>query len=205
MKLQITLLLVCGLYPSVLSLNCYQCIPDPSGTCTDRQTACPSQCVSATVAVNVAGQQNEISTKGCASAAECVSGSLNLGIVKTTINTQCCSTDLCNSQKPPALPSKPPNGKQCYYCIDKDCSGTVDCLGDEDQCISATVNAAGVQVKMKGCATRSICNAPTGSMQTAGISGDLSCCSGNLCNGAEGVKISLLFVLVPLLSSFLFL
>ncbi|XP_066528936.1 phospholipase A2 inhibitor gamma subunit B-like [Hoplias malabaricus] len=205
MKLQITLLLVCGLYPSALSLNCYQYIPGPSGTCTTTQTVCPSQCVSATVIVNATGQKKEISTKDCASAAECVSGSLNLGIMKTTINTQCCSTDLCNSQNPPALPTKSPNGKQCYYCTDKNCSEIVDCLGDEDQCISATVSADGVQMGMKGCATRSICNAPTGSMQTAGISGDVSCCSGNLCNGAEGVKISLLFVLVPLLSSFLFL
>ncbi|XP_066527006.1 urokinase plasminogen activator surface receptor-like [Hoplias malabaricus] len=205
MKLQITLLLICGLYPSALSLKCYQCIPDTSGTCTNTQTVCPSQCGSVTTVVNVAGQQSAISAKDCASAAECVSGSLNLGTMKTTINTQCCSTDLCNSQNPPALPFKSPNGKRCYYCTDKDCSGIVDCLGDEDQCISLKVSAAGVQVTSKGCATRSICNAPTGSMQTAGISGDVSCCSGNLCNGAEGVKISLLFVLVPLLSSFLFL
>ncbi|XP_066526948.1 urokinase plasminogen activator surface receptor-like [Hoplias malabaricus] len=189
----------------VLSLKCYHCIPDPSGTCTNTQTACPSQCGSVTIVVNATGQQKETSNKGCAPAAECVSGSLNLGIMKTTVNTQCCSTDLCNSQNVSALPFKSPNGKQCYYCADKDCSGTVDCLGDEDQCFSFTANAAGVQVKIKGCVTRSICNAPTWSMQTAGISGDLSCCSGNLCNGAEGVKISLLFVLIPLLSSFHFL
>ncbi|KAL6483693.1 hypothetical protein MHYP_G00085650 [Metynnis hypsauchen] len=108
--------------------------------------------------------------------------------------------------------SSSPNGRKCYTCANGDCSGTVNCEGNEDQCISTTGNSVGAQVK--GCASRSFCTAGAASMQTAGVTGGVTCCDGNLCNGglskndvynsAEGVKLGLLIMLVPLISSILF-
>ncbi|XP_036418611.1 ly6/PLAUR domain-containing protein 3-like [Colossoma macropomum] len=204
MKLQVTLALISVLLPKALTLECYRCIPDVSGTCTDTQTVCADRCGSATALVNTAGIEQKVSAKDCAVAAECVNGSLNLGLMKMTINTQCCTTDRCNTQVPAALPFGSPNGKKCYTCVNNDCTGTVSCLGGEDQCVSATATASGVQVTMKGCASRSLCTADASSMQAAGITGSVSCCEGNLCNSAEGVKLSLLIMLVPLISSVLF-
>uniref|UniRef100_A0A3B4D5A8 UPAR/Ly6 domain-containing protein n=1 Tax=Pygocentrus nattereri TaxID=42514 RepID=A0A3B4D5A8_PYGNA len=146
-----------------------------------------------------AGAEHTIRTKDCARAAECVSGSLNLGVMKMSLNTQCCTSDRCNT-----LPFGSPNGKKCFMCTDKDCSGTVSCEGDQDRCVSATVTANGVQVAMKGCVSRNFCTTDASSMQAAGITGSVSCCEGNLCNGAEGVKLSLLIMLVPLIFSTLF-
>ncbi|KAL6483687.1 hypothetical protein MHYP_G00085590 [Metynnis hypsauchen] len=186
---------------AALTLQCNQCIPGLTGMCTDTQTTCTDQCSSATVLVRA---EQTVRTKGCAAAAECVSGSLNLGVMKRTINTQCCTTDRCNSQFPAVLPFGSPNGKTCYTCINNDCRGNVSCEGGQDRCVSAIVTADGVQVAMKGCMSRSLCTADRLRMKAAGITGHVSCCEGNLCNGAEGVKLSLLIILVPLIFSTLF-
>ncbi|KAL6483690.1 hypothetical protein MHYP_G00085620 [Metynnis hypsauchen] len=204
MKLQLTLVLICVLFPKALTLNCYQCIPGLTGTCTDTQTTCPDQCGSQTFVVSAAGVNQEISEKTCSTSALCVSGSLNLGLLSMSLNSQCCSTDLCNSQKAPASSQGSSNGNQCYTCTNNDCTGTVSCLGDEVQCISATATTAGVQVALKGCASRSLCSTDITNLQAAGITGSVSCCNGNLCNSAEGVKLGLLIMLVPLISSILF-
>ncbi|XP_036448129.1 prostate stem cell antigen-like [Colossoma macropomum] len=145
------------------------------------------------------GGPAELTVKSCATAEQCVTGSLNLGLLK--INSKCCSTDLCNSNKAPALSL---NGKKCYACADDDCTRTMNCEGDEDQCISARVSLGGVQMEMKGCASRSFCSSETSSMKAAGITGRVSCCEGDMCNSTEGVKLSLLIMLVPLISSILF-
>ncbi|KAF5885577.1 urokinase plasminogen activator surface receptor-like, partial [Clarias magur] len=79
---------------------------------------------------------NNIQT--CGAPDLCVNGSLNMGTVKVTTNTKCCSTDLCNTQKLPELPQQPPNGRSCYTCSDSSCSGTVSCTGNETRCINAT-------------------------------------------------------------------
>ncbi|KAI4879262.1 hypothetical protein NFI96_020804 [Prochilodus magdalenae] len=112
-------------------------------------------------------QEHAVNAKGCAAAPECISGSMNLGLSKTTINTKCCSTDLCNSEIPPA-------------------------------------NEGGTSVTLKGCVSRSLCTASKSSVwgkKDLRLT-EMSCCKGNLCNSAAGVKLSLLIMLVPLLSSF---
>lgn len=43
----------------------------------------------------------DIKMKTCSVEDLCVSGSINMGIVKVTNNAQCCSTNLCNSGTPP--------------------------------------------------------------------------------------------------------
>ncbi|KAL6483732.1 hypothetical protein MHYP_G00086040 [Metynnis hypsauchen] len=153
---------------------------------------------------SLGGRKHEIHSKTCATAGQCVTGSLNLGHMKMTFNAKCCSTDLCNSQKVPVLPQGSPNGKICYACSEDGCSETVRCEGDQDRCISATVNSGGVKMTMRGCVSRSLCAGDTSNIEEAGITGDVRCCEGNLCNSAAGVKLSLLILLVSLLSSILF-
>ncbi|XP_036448317.1 urokinase plasminogen activator surface receptor-like [Colossoma macropomum] len=204
MKLQLTLVLICVLFPKALTLNCYQCIPSASGTCTDTQTTCTDQCGSATAVVTIGGVQQQVSTKTCLASGLCVSGSLNIGFGTMTFNSQCCSTNLCNSQNVAALSQGSANGNKCYTCINNDCTGTVNCAGTEDRCISATVYYSNSQVTAKGCVSKSLCTTDTSNLQAVGVTGSVTCCEGNLCNSAEGVKLSLLIMLVPLLSSILF-
>uniref|UniRef100_A0A8B9GQB4 UPAR/Ly6 domain-containing protein n=1 Tax=Astyanax mexicanus TaxID=7994 RepID=A0A8B9GQB4_ASTMX len=137
----------------------------------------------------------------CRITPECLSGNTNLGAVKISINTKCCSTDLCNKQSVPALSRGSPNGRKCYTCANNQCTGSVDCEGDEDHCINIKSSAGNVKVTLKGCASKSVCDGVQGSMSTAGVSGSLNCCQGNLCNGAERFYLSLfLLILGPLLS-----
>ncbi|KAL7864070.1 hypothetical protein AOLI_G00154900 [Acnodon oligacanthus] len=169
-----------------LALDCYRCIPGLSGTCADTQTDCSDQCASMTTVMNADGLEHVRRWKACAAAEQCVAGSLNLGVVNVAINSICCSTAFCNSQKVPALPQQPANGMKCYTCAENGCTETMSCKGDEDRCISATVIADGVQTTMKGCVSRSLCTAEARSMQTAGVTGSVNCCEGDLCNSAEG-------------------
>ncbi|KAL7859136.1 hypothetical protein SRHO_G00142830 [Serrasalmus rhombeus] len=102
-----------------------------------------------------------------------------------TVNSKCCNSELCNSQKVPVLPQGRPNGLKCYTCTDKDCSQTVNCEGDQDRCITSTVNSSGVQLTMKGCGSKDLCSGDAFSSEEAGPVGDMSCCEGNFCNSAK--------------------
>ncbi|KAI4904707.1 hypothetical protein NFI96_025771 [Prochilodus magdalenae] len=65
-------------------------------------------------------------------------------------------------------------------------------------------NEGGTSVTLKGCVSRSLCTASKSSVwgkKDLRLT-EMSCCKGNLCNSAAGVKLSLLIMLVPLLSSF---
>ncbi|KAL7864094.1 hypothetical protein AOLI_G00155140 [Acnodon oligacanthus] len=68
----------------------------------------------------------------------------------------------------------------CYNCIAlSNC--TISCAGNQTQCYSVSGTS-------KGCIDKRSCNAT------------MTCCSTDLCNSAEGVKLSLLFM-VLLISS----
>ncbi|CAM4665169.1 unnamed protein product [Leuciscus chuanchicus] len=95
-------------------------------------------------------------------------------------------------------PSNIPNGRKCYYCDGQTCSNTVSCSGTEDRCVKATVTLGSLSAVVKGCATTSICDA-TFIPDIQGI----SCCEGNLCNGAQSVTQSFLFLCCSLLSYFM--
>uniref|UniRef100_A0A673FRW7 Uncharacterized protein n=1 Tax=Sinocyclocheilus rhinocerous TaxID=307959 RepID=A0A673FRW7_9TELE len=70
------------------SLSCYECI-SLTGSCADQQE---KPCPSGTSNINE-------KMKGCA--ADCASGSMNLGIVRTS--SVCCNTDRCNVQDAPGI------------------------------------------------------------------------------------------------------
>ncbi|KAI4885148.1 hypothetical protein NFI96_009664 [Prochilodus magdalenae] len=86
---------------------------------------------------------------------------------------------------------------RCYQCEGTTCDPkTVTCSASEDTCQTTTVEIQGQKVIAKGCTTKAICDA-------AAVTGLTKCCQTDLCNGAAGVKLS--FLLVPLISSILFL
>uniref|UniRef100_A0A673FMS7 UPAR/Ly6 domain-containing protein n=1 Tax=Sinocyclocheilus rhinocerous TaxID=307959 RepID=A0A673FMS7_9TELE len=167
------------------SLSCYQCT-SLSSSCA--QTTCSggvTSCISATLYFG----KYEIYSKGCALPIGCPSGSINLGIGK--IASTCCNSDLCNSLDAPD-PSIVPNGNKCYYCDGRSCSSTVSCSGSEDRCFKFENQPLSV----KGCVSKAICDAASLIPNVQGV----SCCSGNLCNGAKSVTQSFLFLCCSLLS-----
>uniref|UniRef100_A0A8C2HA06 Snake toxin/toxin-like domain-containing protein n=1 Tax=Cyprinus carpio TaxID=7962 RepID=A0A8C2HA06_CYPCA len=159
------------------SLSCYECM-GLTGSCAEQKVkTCPKyvELVFPESFLFSGDSSTKVKVKDCA--ADCVSGSMNIGIVKTSL--VCCNTDQCNVQDAPD-PSNVPNGNKCYYCDGQSCSNTVSCSGIEDRCFKAT----GQSLVLKG----------FNDVQS------ISCCSGNLCNGAQSVTQSFLFLCCSLLS-----
>uniref|UniRef100_A0A672HXX6 Uncharacterized protein n=1 Tax=Salarias fasciatus TaxID=181472 RepID=A0A672HXX6_SALFA len=111
----------------------------------------------------------------------CRQGSLNFGYERRVWNSTCCSTNLCNNH--PANP----NGKKCFTCKGGDCTGTLNCLGDEDRCFTATGDTLHKMIFTKGCASQKICSIYI----TPGLSPyDYECCEGDFCNGESMTLLS---------------
>ncbi|KAF4078471.1 hypothetical protein AMELA_G00199460 [Ameiurus melas] len=201
----ITLFLICTLFSEVLSLVCqYSVCLSGSGQCKSTEINCPNQCVSITSIKYTDGKSSTKVVKTCGTKELCLIGSVNLGDVKVAQNAKCCNTTLCNTETLADLPKQRANGKMCYSCTGNDCSQTVDCEGNESQCISHTVNQLGKTVTMKGCSDKSTCNNST-ILNLQGINAiNNQCCQGNLCNGVQSVMLSFQLVFFSLLSSTLF-
>ncbi|XP_067233781.1 uncharacterized protein [Chanodichthys erythropterus] len=131
---------------------------------------------------------------------DCPSLSMNFGIIKTSVS--CCNTDLCNVKDAPDPSTTVPNGKTCYSCDDKSCSKVLNCTGSEDRCIAATGSYGGQSAVVKGCVSKLICDATALVPNVPNVE-DIACCEGNLCNGAQSVTQSFLFLCCSLLSYFL--
>ncbi|KAJ8282985.1 hypothetical protein COCON_G00055040 [Conger conger] len=204
MKLLVTIALTCALFSKAYPLDCYECVATSTGPCSQTTKTCPAsqtKCASATAAITAGGTQVPVKIKSCTTPDQCLSGSLNSGISMATINTQCCDSNLCNNQEPPALPESSTNGKKCFTCTASgDCTGTLECKGSEDRCFKSAVLGG---VKIKGCASQSICSGVLNAELGATV--DLNCCEGNMCNNALRIGQSILFLLLlPLASFFLF-
>ncbi|XP_016377135.1 urokinase plasminogen activator surface receptor-like [Sinocyclocheilus rhinocerous] len=190
MDRQISVFLLFILFTSGHSLKCNLCL---EGSC--RQETCDSgqtSCLSETYFHKSTFSLYNTSVKRCAPAGDCVSGFINLGSIK--ISSSCCNTDLCNDKDAPD-PSNVPNGKQCYHCDGHNCSSILRCSGSEDRCFTATGDLGGMLLLAKGCVSKSACNA-TKLFSLLRI----SCCEGNLCNGAQSITQSFLFLCCSLLS-----
>ncbi|XP_075321398.1 urokinase plasminogen activator surface receptor-like, partial [Odontesthes bonariensis] len=146
----------------------------------------------------------DIGAKTCALPQECGEHSLNFGTVKTVITTKCCNSDLCNNQSAPDPGKFSPNGKKCFTCEGETCTKTLNCEGNEDRCVSGTLNADGVKTTLKGCASELMCLASSTqqlALKTKAASGlKLSCCQGDLCNSAGSTSAGLPLMAVPLIS-----
>ncbi|XDV38255.1 hypothetical protein PO909_007702 [Leuciscus waleckii] len=193
MDLQLSVFLLFILFTAGHSLSCYECM-SPTGSCAEQTVkTCPigySQCMSLTTERQVGDITFKVKAKDCA--VTCQSWSMNFGFARTT--SSCCDTNKCNAQD---APDPIPNGKKCYFCDDKSCSNKLSCLGTEDRCIKATGTFEGQSWVFKGCVS-SIFDATTSiSVQS------FSSCEGNLCNGAQSVTQSFLFLCCSLLSYFM--
>uniref|UniRef100_A0A8C6WHN2 UPAR/Ly6 domain-containing protein n=1 Tax=Neogobius melanostomus TaxID=47308 RepID=A0A8C6WHN2_9GOBI len=119
-----------------------------------------------------------------------------------SLMTECCSSNLCNKNNAPEPPEAKPNGKKCHCCNESgDCSGTLNCEGDEDHCVKGSVKLKENTATVKGCITRSVCS--SGNASIPGL-GAISCCEGNYCNGADGAGVSLLLLATMLISNLFF-
>uniref|UniRef100_A0A3Q2G9W1 UPAR/Ly6 domain-containing protein n=1 Tax=Cyprinodon variegatus TaxID=28743 RepID=A0A3Q2G9W1_CYPVA len=179
------------------TLDCYQCIPDSSGTCTEVTATCDTQSSS---------KLSEEKAKECGVSEGCVNRSLNLGIDRTVLETTCCSTNLCNKNYPAVSSNPHPNGKKCYFCDEQSCNNTLNCGDDENYCVKATVSDGGQTITLKGCASKSMCLDQSHSLVkglTKSSEMKISCCQGDFCNSASSASPALLISLVPLIYSFL--
>uniref|UniRef100_A0A672KYA0 Urokinase plasminogen activator surface receptor-like n=2 Tax=Sinocyclocheilus grahami TaxID=75366 RepID=A0A672KYA0_SINGR len=151
-----------------------------------------SKCMSSTAVTQVGDIRAKVKAKDCA--VGCVSGSMNLGVIMTS--SVCCNTDRCNVQDAPDPSTSASNGMKCYSCDGQSCLKILSCTGGEDRCVKATGNFGDQSIVVKGCVSKSICDAAASVGEVQGI----SCCEGNLCNSAESVTQSFLFLCGSLLS-----
>ncbi|XP_065099895.1 urokinase plasminogen activator surface receptor-like [Paramisgurnus dabryanus] len=195
MELKIFIALFCALFTGGHSLKCYEC-SGPIGSCESKEKTCQDTetCSSATTLEFTGGTEVKNQIKGCTVMEKCINGSVNNGVIRKIISTQCCNTDLCNNKDAP-VPSNSPNGKQCYYCDEKSCFNKLNCLGDEDYCFTGKATNGTVSQTVKGCASKSACDDI--SQQVKEHLTSLSCCQMNLCNGAKSVTQNLIFLLWP--------
>ncbi|GLD54280.1 urokinase plasminogen activator surface receptor-like isoform X1 [Lates japonicus] len=174
---------------SAYTLKCYECIPGLSGFCTDTAKQCPSQdyqCGAVKVTTYTGGsKESDISMKNCALAQECVEGSINFGVTRTTSKSS-------------------PNGKKCFTCDGQKCTATLNCEGNEDYCISTTVSVGGGKTTVKGCASKMMCVNTQTAQMTAAIGAEMSCCQGDYCNSASSTSAGLLLLVAPLISLVVF-
>ncbi|XP_073727615.1 urokinase plasminogen activator surface receptor-like [Misgurnus anguillicaudatus] len=196
MDLNIFIVLLFTLFAGGHSLKCYQCSND-TGSCAGVETTCnaTNAICSSTTTSTFGNITSTTQSKDCDLIQNCGNGSFNFGDIRLKILTQCCNTDLCNSKDVTDYISNSPNGKQCYYCDWKSCLNKLNCLGNEDYCLTTTSNITDKPVT-KGCITKSICD--SASQGTQGFK-DFTCCQGNLCNSAKSITQNLLFVSWPLL------
>ncbi|KAL6483699.1 hypothetical protein MHYP_G00085710 [Metynnis hypsauchen] len=199
--MKVVLVLVSVFFTKALALQCYECVEESPHTCK-RSRECSNECNSNTATLSLGGVQLAQRLWSCQPSVFCVTGRINAGFLKATINSKCCQTDLCNDHVVPALPEQFPNGKKC--CGNNDCSKIVRCEGDEDHCINGSVIPF-VKVSLKGCASKSICDGLVSITHHFNMTGDIKCCEGNLCNTAISINLSLLIMLGSQLTSILFL
>ncbi|XP_067280707.1 ly6/PLAUR domain-containing protein 2-like [Pseudorasbora parva] len=200
MDLQVSVFLLFVLFTAGHTLDCYECVSS-TGSCENQTVkTCPSgfpQCLISTSVVQAGDITHTAKSQSCA--AFCQSGSINVNTAKTS--TSCCNTSLCNANVTGCVavrthygaPELLPNGKTCYTCDGQSCSKILNCLGTEDRCITVAETSGNQTTGIKGCVSKAVCDVLEFPI----------CCEGNLCNGAQSVTQSFLFLCCSLLSYFL--
>ncbi|XP_037533158.1 urokinase plasminogen activator surface receptor-like [Nematolebias whitei] len=145
-----------------------------------------------------------VQSKKCASAQECVDGSINLGVLKIVTSSQCCNTSYCNAKDIPEPTSFTENGRRCLSCEGLECGRTLNCAKNEDYCIKSTMKKDGQKLTMKGCASKLMCQDKYIADAQVSTGAEISCCQGDYCNSARSISAELLLLFVPLVTLILF-
>ncbi|KAF4098927.1 uncharacterized protein si:dkey-102g19.3 [Onychostoma macrolepis] len=230
MHLRVSIVLLFILLTGGFSLNCYDCQDQQRDTCTKEKTCNGkhTKCAS-TKTVDYFGRYRNLTEErvrignstrlkykqatcwskytaplketfswSCAMPHECKSWSFSTGCWRKMFYAQCCNTKFCNQKKATGFSSTShnPNGKKCFTCDDVGCSKVMSCWGDENQCFTTKANET--LKAIKGCASKPACDRELGRILES--YGNITCCSGYLCNGAQSVTQSFLFLCCSLLS-----
>ncbi|XP_075882527.1 uncharacterized protein LOC142888258 [Nelusetta ayraudi] len=202
----LTLILGAVILHQVSTLKCNRCIPPNPDNCEEAQCISSAYLCGALKFTSFAGdmQIGQTRMRACLSPEECVENSVNFGMTRIVISSNCCTSDLCNTQQAPEPKKADKNGKSCYHCIEKDCTSTAHCRGNEDQCISKSVDRGEGMEISKGCATSQVCDILNNPHLKSVIGGEIKCCQGDFCNSASSTSASLLLLAAPLVSLVLF-
>ncbi|XP_020353384.2 uncharacterized protein LOC109901816 isoform X2 [Oncorhynchus kisutch] len=139
-------ILVSLLLPKAYSLKCFECTPGESGACTDKETDCPTQCGNTRITSYMGGTTlSDVNLKSCSVPAQCLTASVNFGMMRTMIASTCCNTDLCNSK---SIPVNMGGEKMTM----KGCASKSICVGDMSGALGPTM---GIDMK---CCEGNLCN-----------------------------------------------
>ncbi|XP_066518709.1 phospholipase A2 inhibitor and Ly6/PLAUR domain-containing protein-like [Hoplias malabaricus] len=199
-----------SLFCSVYTLQCKSCT-NGFGQCPNTfTTTCGTGeiCSSERFNVGSSGGGKALVARGCFSSNTCNSlnatgSSITLAADLVTsslfLYLTCCNSDNCNNNQIPE-PDNTANGLKCFACnsdTDTVCNTTVSCVGSENRCSNGTlVGIPGIplfgNINAKGCLSKNLCD-------IGSTFGNVTCCTGNLCNGSEAwhrLDLSILLVIL---------
>ncbi|XP_015224184.2 phospholipase A2 inhibitor gamma subunit B [Lepisosteus oculatus] len=204
MKMLGILALTCALFPLATGLSCNQCLPTSISPCI-QVTCLPAFTKCFTGTLKATGI-TDLTVKSCMLPEVCTGDpfSINTGALKLTAKLDCCSTDNCNSNTPPAAyTDTTPSGLKCYYCDGTVCNKTLTCQGVENRCFTGSGSVNDQTQTYMGCVSDNTCKAYKTDLskilnQIINFNFNMTCCSGNLCNNAMRTGQSVFLLLVPL-------
>ncbi|GCB79738.1 hypothetical protein scyTo_0017948 [Scyliorhinus torazame] len=184
----------------VQPLNCNQC-SGMSGTCIFESSTCKlgtTVCRTTSSTQIDGGMTKKQISNSCGPCSDPVS--FNCGSVVVSQSSNCCDTDLCNTQVDTAPLNDTANGLQCRGCFSnssdscRDSEQTVKCVGAENRCMNVsgiTDRLPGFTFFGKGCVSAQICQAVDSMIEFRMRFNELpTCCKGDFCNGDPEIGTS---------------
>ncbi|XP_030069046.1 phospholipase A2 inhibitor and Ly6/PLAUR domain-containing protein [Microcaecilia unicolor] len=145
------------------SLICERCTNLHGASCTGVSETCgasKSLCIATLKETFMESHKRQIFEKACGRKENCWNSSMTAGNFRVTVNTLCCTSDLCNNGKPKLLSVNTTlNGQTCPSCFSSmnanscDEEETMSCRGEETECIQFDVVKRGFVTELRGCAT----------------------------------------------------
>ncbi|KAM4652637.1 phospholipase A2 inhibitor and Ly6/PLAUR domain-containing protein-like [Discoglossus pictus] len=151
------------------ALECEVCYTLNSKSCSGHYETCESskgddRCMVTLTETSVGSLKSALLEKSCGSAYKCTHpSSMTAKGYQVSVITKCCDTDYCNNGTMDLkITNATLNGVACPSCFAKDYEScdpeaTVNCTGDENQCITFTASRhRGSTIKLAGCASASM-------------------------------------------------
>ncbi|XP_056398320.1 phospholipase A2 inhibitor and Ly6/PLAUR domain-containing protein-like [Hyla sarda] len=158
-----------SLVSTTFSLSCMECTVQGEKQCQGPSVTCPAEfdaCV-ATLESNTKDGKDVTYRQYCGKRSTCSYGgtlTTNLGVKR--VSSSCCFMNNC-SPPMPKLPTEKTdkNGVSCKACSEEkgttcEPSTTIECTGDEKECVSMTVTNKGLMSSsaLRGCGTATWCS-----------------------------------------------